>query len=210
MASHRTLDVVIHGARADLPELRAAVDATRVLGHRVNAHVTWEAGDARRFAADAAARGTDAVLAVGGDGTVNEVVNGLVGTGTPLGILPAGTANDFARLFQAVRIAVNDELAGLARALPDLRDRLRPGGVFAVIAYHSGEDRLVKNAFREWAASCICPPKQLQCTCRGRPLGELLTRKSISAGDAETAANPRARSAHLRAFRLARATEAHA
>jgi 16S rRNA (cytosine1402-N4)-methyltransferase len=124
---------------------------------------------------------------------------------------PRTGPGDFARLFQAVRIAVNDELAGLARALPDLRDRLLPGGVFAVIAYHSGEDRLVKNAFREWAASCICPPKLLQCTCRGHPLGELLTRKSISAGAEETAANPRARSAHLRAFRLARATAgAHA
>lgn len=128
------------------------------------------------------------------------------------GALGARTGpGDFARLFQAVRIAVNDELAGLARALPDLRDRLAPGGVLAVIAYHSGEDRLVKNAFREWAARCVCPPKQLQCSCRGRPLGELLTRKSISAGPEETAANPRARSAHLRAFRLASAPgEAHA
>lgn len=116
---------------------------------------------------------------------------------------PRTGPGDFARLFQAVRIAVNDELAGLVRALPDLRDRLAAGGVLAIIAYHSGEDRLVKNAFREWAASCVCPPRQLQCTCRGRPLGELLTRKSIGAGVEEIAANPRARSAHLRAFRLA-------
>jgi len=97
MPAHRTFDVVIHGARADLPELRAAVEAARVLGHVVRAHVTWEAGDARRFAAEAAARGTSAVLAVGGDGTVNEVVNGLLGSDVPLGIIPAGTANDFAR-----------------------------------------------------------------------------------------------------------------
>ncbi len=114
---------------------------------------------------------------------------------------PRSGPGDFARLFQAVRIAVNDELAGLARGLPALRDRLAPQGVLAVIAYHSGEDRLVKLAFREWSSSCVCPPKQPMCTCRGRPLGTLLTRKPITAADAEVAHNVRARSAHLRAFR---------
>jgi 16S rRNA (cytosine1402-N4)-methyltransferase len=108
---------------------------------------------------------------------------------------------DFARLFQAVRIAVNDELAGLARALPSLRDRLGPRGVLAVIAYHSGEDRLVKQAFREWSAECICPPKHIVCTCRGRALGESMTRKAITADEREISRNPRARSARLRAFR---------
>lgn len=114
---------------------------------------------------------------------------------------PRSGPGDFARLFQAVRIAVNDELAGLSRALPALRDRLAAQGVLAVIAYHSGEDRLVKLAFREWSSSCVCPPKQPMCTCRGRPLGTLLTRKPIAAADAEVARNVRARSAHLRAFR---------
>ncbi len=114
---------------------------------------------------------------------------------------PRSGPGDFARLFQAVRIAVNDELAGLERALPALRDRLAPQGVLAVIAYHSGEDRLVKLAFREWSATCVCPPKQPICTCRGRPLGTLLTRKPVVAADAEVARNVRARSAHLRAFR---------
>ena len=110
---------------------------------------------------------------------------------------------DFARLFQALRIAVNDELAGIERALPDLRHRLAPGGVLAVIAYHSGEDRLVKHAFREWSAACVCPPKQPVCTCRGRPLGRTLTRKAVLASDREIANNPRARSAHLRAWQNA-------
>lgn len=110
---------------------------------------------------------------------------------------------DFARLFQALRIAVNDEIAGLETGLPALRDRLRPGGVLAVIAYHSGEDRLVKHAFREWSARCVCPPRMLQCACRGRPLGELLTRKSVVASPEETRTNPRARSARLRAWRSA-------
>ncbi|HEX2718467.1 MAG TPA: 16S rRNA (cytosine(1402)-N(4))-methyltransferase RsmH [Gemmatimonadaceae bacterium] len=114
---------------------------------------------------------------------------------------PRAGASDFARLFQGVRIAVNDELRDLERALPALRDRLEPGGVLAVIAYHSGEDRLVKNAFREWSTDCVCPPRQPVCTCRGTALGELLTRKAITAGDAETARNPRARSARLRGYR---------
>ncbi len=114
---------------------------------------------------------------------------------------PRSGPGDFARLFQAVRIAVNDELGGLERALPVLRDRLAPRGVLAVIAYHSGEDRLVKLALREWASSCVCPPKQPMCTCRGRPLGTLLTRKPVTASEAEVARNVRARSAHLRAFR---------
>jgi 16S rRNA (cytosine1402-N4)-methyltransferase len=108
---------------------------------------------------------------------------------------------DFARLFQAVRIQVNRELEGLAAALPALRDSLVPGGVLAVIAYHSGEDRLVKHALRDWSTDCICPPRQLQCTCRGRALGTLLTRTAVVAGDEETALNPRARSARLRAWR---------
>lgn len=112
---------------------------------------------------------------------------------------------DFARYFQALRIAVNDELGGLSRALPALRDRLIPGGVLTVIAYHSGEDRIVKHAFREWSTVCICPPKQFQCTCRGRALGAPLHKKARFAAGAETARNPRARSAHLRAWRLAAA-----
>lgn len=114
---------------------------------------------------------------------------------------PRSGPGDFARIFQAVRIAVNDELAGLASALPELRDRLAPGGRLVVIAYHSGEDRIVKHAFREWSTDCICPPKQPICTCRGKALGETLTRKATMATAAETTANPRARSARLRAWR---------
>jgi 16S rRNA (cytosine1402-N4)-methyltransferase len=112
----------------------------------------------------------------------------------------AGPA-DFARLFQAVRIAVNDELEGLAHALPRMRDALVPGGRLAVISYHSGEDRIVKHQFREWAASCVCPPGLPVCTCRGRPLGRLEPRRPIRASADETAHNPRARSATLRIFR---------
>lgn len=110
---------------------------------------------------------------------------------------------DFARLFQAVRIAVNDEIGGLERALDRLRARLVPGGTFAVIAYHSGEDRVVKNAFRDWSADCVCPPRQPVCTCRGTALGKLLTRRPVTASEGEAARNPRSRSARLRAWRSA-------
>jgi 16S rRNA (cytosine1402-N4)-methyltransferase len=111
---------------------------------------------------------------------------------------------DFARLFQAVRIAVNDELGALERALPLLRNRLAPAGVLAVISYHSGEDRIVKNALRDWSRDCVCPPKQLQCTCGGQnALGQLVTRKAIKASADEIEKNPRSRSARLRAWQRA-------
>lgn len=112
-------------------------------------------------------------------------------------------AQDKARLFQALRIAVNDEMGVLDRILPAVRDRLAPAGVFVVLSYHSLEDRRVKNAFREWSRACICPPEIPICTCRGEPLGETLTRKPVDPTAAEVEANPRARSARLRAWRKA-------
>ena len=114
---------------------------------------------------------------------------------------PRSGSAEFARLFQSVRIAVNDEIHSLQTALPMLRDRLADRGILAVISYHSGEDRTVKHAMREWSLSCVCPPKQLTCTCRGKALGSLVTRKAITAGDAEIQRNSRARSARLRAWR---------
>ena len=117
---------------------------------------------------------------------------------------PRTGAPEFARLFQAVRIAVNDELDGLERALPRLRDRLAPGGLLAVMAYHSGEDRLVKHAFRAWSEDCRCPPRLPVCSCGGGwSLGTVVTRRAIVASPEEVARNPRARSARLRAWRRA-------
>jgi 16S rRNA (cytosine1402-N4)-methyltransferase len=113
---------------------------------------------------------------------------------------PRSGPGDFARLFQAIRIAVNHELEQLARALPVFRDALKPGGRLSIISYHSGEDRLVKGLFREWASSCICPPSIPICTCRGHPLGQLEPRRPIVPDTAEIEANPRARSAKLRIF----------
>ncbi len=114
---------------------------------------------------------------------------------------PRAGPSTFARLFQAVRIAVNDELGELRRALPALRDALQPEGRLAVISYHSGEDRIVKHLFRDWARDCICPPPQPVCTCRGRALGRLDPPKPVVPTSTEIEANPRARSAKLRAFR---------
>ncbi len=87
----------MHGARADLPGLRHLVEWVRAKGHVVRPRVTWEPGDGAMFAREAIEAGVDTVIACGGDGTVNEVVNGIEGTSVGLGIIPAGTANDFAR-----------------------------------------------------------------------------------------------------------------
>lgn len=118
-------------------------------------------------------------------------------------VIPRPSAQDRARLFQALRIAVNRELEALERALPRFRDALAPGGVMVVLAYHSLEDRLVKDQFREWSQACVCPPQMPVCRCRGRPLGGTLTRKPVFAAEAEVERNPRARSARLRAWRKA-------
>lgn len=116
---------------------------------------------------------------------------------------PRSGPAEFARLFQAVRIEVNNEVAGLARALPLLRDKLRPGGAIVVIAYHSGEDRVVKHAFRDWSTACTCPPLALRCTCGGRARGGIVTKRALTPTSDELAHNPRARSARMRAWRSA-------
>ncbi len=108
-------------------------------------------------------------------------------------------AKTLARVFQAIRIVVNEELQELERGLAAALDLLKPGGRLVVIAYHSLEDRIVKQFFKKEEPHCICPPEQPVCTC-GRP-GRLriLTRKPVVAGDEEIKQNPRARSARLRA-----------
>lgn len=116
---------------------------------------------------------------------------------------PRSGPADFARIFQAVRIAVNRELDQLHLALPRWLEALHPGGDIAIVSYHSGEDRIVKHAFRDWSRDCVCDSGVPVCTCRGKPLGELRTRKPVRPGADEVAVNPRARSAKLRVFRKA-------
>lgn len=100
--------------------------------------------------------------------------------------------------FQALRIAVNDELEELRKALPAAMNLLAPGGRLAVITFHSLEDRIVKNFFREAARECVCPPGLPVCVCKHRAELKLLTRKPVTAQEDELRDNPRAGSAKLR------------
>ena len=102
------------------------------------------------------------------------------------------------RSFQAIRIAVNDELAAVDRMLQAAVPRLSPGGRLAVISFHSLEDRIVKNALAAFARGCTCPPDFPVCVCGKTPQVRLVNRKPILSGEAELNANPRARSAKLR------------
>ena len=113
------------------------------------------------------------------------------------------------RTFQALRIAVNDELAPLEQALRDLAELLVPGGRLCVIAFHSLEDRVVKNTFRSLADPCTCPKNLPVCVCGKTPTVRLITRKPITATPQELAENPRARSATLRVLEKLEAGHAH-
>ncbi len=103
------------------------------------------------------------------------------------------------RSFQAIRIAVNDELGAVERMLERAIPRLDPGGRLAVITFHSLEDRIVKTAFAQAARGCICPPDFPVCVCGRKPQVRILTRKPVLPGEAELEENPRSRSAKLRA-----------
>lgn len=104
------------------------------------------------------------------------------------------------RCFQALRIAVNGELDILSGALDDAFSLLKCGGVLSVISFHSLEDRIVKQSFREYCTGCICPPDIPVCVCGRKPQGKLLTRKPIEASSEELKENPRSRSAKLRSI----------
>jgi 16S rRNA (cytosine1402-N4)-methyltransferase len=119
-----------------------------------------------------------------------------VAPGTPRGrrrIHPA------TRVFQALRIAVNEELDALQEALAAAVELLRPGGRLVVLSYHSLEDRIVKRFFQSERRGCVCPPEVPVCVCGHSPRLRLVTRRSVTPTAAEIAANPRARSARLRA-----------
>ena len=102
------------------------------------------------------------------------------------------------RSFQAIRIAVNDELGEVERLLGGVLPLLKPGGRLAIISFHSLEDRLVKTAFGEWARGCTCPPDFPVCVCGKTPKVKLIGKRPITASEEELNENPRARSAKLR------------
>lgn len=110
----------------------------------------------------------------------------------------SGRIHPATRVFQALRIAVNEELVALRKVLPAAVDLLRPGGRLAAISFHSLEDRMVKQFIREQSRDCVCPPELPVCKCETQPILRPVTKKVIKATDEEIARNPRSRSARLR------------
>lgn len=112
---------------------------------------------------------------------------------------PGGKKIDPAtKIFQAIRIEVNQELKNLESALPQMVSLLKPGGRLAIISFHSLEDRIVKNFFREQASECVCPSEYPKCVCGHTQTLKIVTRHPVTAGDVEKGENPRSRSAKLR------------
>jgi 16S rRNA (cytosine1402-N4)-methyltransferase len=131
-----------------------------------------------------------------------ETAGDLVSLIREIGIGRGRKHNPATLVFQALRIAVNDEMGALEDGLKAAIRVLRPGGRLVVIAYHSLEDRLVKRSFRDAARGCVCPPEWPACRCGKQPSLRVLTRRPITPSDEETARNPRARSARLRAAQI--------
>lgn len=133
---------------------------------------------------------------IGGTAELSEVI---------AGAMPAAALREkqhpAKRTFQAIRIAVNDELGALEAALKNVSECLRRDGVLAVITFHSLEDRIVKEFFRESGKGCTCPPSFPVCVCGKTPRFETITRKPVTPGSEELEQNPRARSAKLRALK---------
>ena len=138
--------------------------------------------------------------------TTAEELAALVEQSVPKRYGPPSRIHPATRVFQALRIAVNDELTALSTALAAAIAALRVGGRVVVLTYHSLEDRIVKQAFAAAARVCICPPRVPVCTCTNKATLRLITKHPITASEEEIAANPRSRSAKLRAAeRLERA-----
>jgi len=175
--------------RFDLEEGLTAADLVNTLPEWELADILYRYGEERRSRAIARA-----IVHRRPMETTQDLVAAVISVLGPQkrGIHPA------TRTFQALRIAVNDELVTLEEALQRGLDLLRPGGRMAVISFHSLEDRLVKHHFRRESRDCICPPEQPVCTCGHTAMLNVLTRKPVMASEEEILANPRARSAKLR------------
>lgn len=170
-----------------------AADLVNHAAERDLANILWEYGEERqsRRIAQAIVRARPLQTTT----QLAEVIRAAAGKGKPQGrsrIHPA------TRTFQALRIAVNEELRAIETVLPQAVDLLAPGGRLAVISFHSLEDRIVKQYFRRESRDCICPPEQPVCTCEHKATLVEINRKPIEAGEEESKTNPRARSARLR------------
>jgi 16S rRNA (cytosine1402-N4)-methyltransferase len=166
----------------------SAADIVNTLPERELADLLWRYGEER--AARRVARAIVASRPIERTGQLAGIVARVV-CGRP-GLHPA------TRTFQALRIAVNQELDALERALPQAVNLLRPGGRLAVISFHSLEDRRVKDFFRQESRDCICPPDLPMCTCHHRATLKPVTRRPIEPSADEVNRNPRSRSAKLR------------
>jgi 16S rRNA (cytosine1402-N4)-methyltransferase len=181
--------------RLDTSQGRTAADLVNRLSATELADLLWQYGEER--ASRRIARAIVAARPLSSTTELAEVVRRAAGP-------TRGRIHPATRTFQALRIAVNEELENLAATLPQARDLLAAKGRLAVISFHSLEDRLVKNYFRREAQDCICPPEAPVCVCQHQASLRVITRKPIRPGEPEVAANPRSRSGRLRiAERLA-------
>ncbi len=178
--------------RFDTSYGETAADLVNTMGEAELADLLWRYGEERR--SRAIARRVVEQRARAPITRTDELARLIASVvhGRPGGIHPA------TRTFQALRIAVNDELGSLESALPQALGLLRPGGRLAVISFHSLEDRIVKQFFQAEARGCICPPELPECVCGRSPRLRIITRHPLTSGREELAANPRARSAKLR------------
>jgi 16S rRNA (cytosine1402-N4)-methyltransferase len=172
-------------------QIPTAADLVNKLNEREILEIIRDYGEERRARHIAAA-------------IVKERQKGMISTNSRLSeiikskISPPHQNKSLARVFQALRIAVNRELDTLQTALPKIISLLKKNGRIAVITYHSLEDRIVKNTFRDLAKACTCPPGLPQCICQANPILKILTKKPVIATEREINQNSRARSAKLR------------
>jgi len=175
--------------RFDPSQPVTAADLVNTLPESELANLLYRLGEEQR--AYQVARAIVAARPVRTTGELAAVVSRVTRSGRP-GMHPA------TRTFQALRMAVNQELDAIQAVLPQAAQALAPGGRLAVIAFHSLEDRLVKQFFRRESQDCLCPPRQPLCTCGHRATLREITRRPLQPSPAEIQSNPRARSARLR------------
>ncbi|MDD4075880.1 MAG: 16S rRNA (cytosine(1402)-N(4))-methyltransferase RsmH [Eubacteriales bacterium] len=183
--------------RMDASQALCAADVVNTYSFEALCHILRDYGE-ERFAA----RIADAIIKAREDKPIARTAQlaDIVSGAIPAKARRAEKQHPARRTFQGLRIEVNGELEGLEQALQAAHDLLNTGGVLAVITFHSLEDRIVKHTFKRFEDPCICDKKAPICTCGRKPTAKVLTRKPITAGDAELSENARAHSAKLRAI----------